>query len=68
MRNIYSAITLFALTSSNQFGSTKAVIEELMETVGKKPVVEALYDANDTHIVIDEGDQEIGELIYHPAN
>ena len=63
MTNIYRAITIIALTT--QIGSTNAILEQFF---GSKNKEGANYDNKDSHIVVDDGDQEIGELIYHPAN
>jgi hypothetical protein len=51
-------ITIAALTSST----------EALFGFGKKIAKSEQIDHNSTQIVIEEGDEEIGELKYHPAN
>ncbi len=51
MKNIYKAITIFALTS--QIGSTDALLEKIFSGFGEKNKVGATYEKGDTHIVID---------------
>ena len=57
-KKLIKLITIAALTSS-----TEAIFG-----FGKKVSKADKIDHNSTEIVIEEGDQEIGELIYHPAN
>ena len=36
MKSIYSAITIFALTSTTQFGSTEAILDRFFKGFGEK--------------------------------
>ena len=55
-------ITIAALTSSADAGFS------LGKMFGTKVEKGQPIDHNSKKIIIEDGDQEIGELIYHPAN